>query len=131
MDFLEDTNKLRFADIVIRQGKRVRAWDFWCARTYLAIFLLSVALAGWFLFRRRGAEHSQWPAFLVLFLYSANFGNVLGVSIIHTMEVDRYSMVLFITALLAQLYAIRWLLEIALAELGKNPRAALDSVIRA
>ena len=47
------------------------------------------------------------------------------------MEVDRYSMVLFITALLAQLYAIRWLLEIALAELGKNPRAALDSVIRA
>jgi len=131
LDFLEDTNKLRFADIVIRQGKRVRAWDFWCARTYLAIFLLSVALAGWFLFRRRGAEHSQWPAFLVLFLYSANFGNVLGVSIIHTMEVDRYSMVLFITALLAQLYAIRWLLEIALAELGKNPCAALDSVIRA
>ena len=92
---------------------------------------MSVALAGWFLFRRRGAEHSQWPAFLVLFLYSANFGNVLGVSIIHTMEVDRYSMVLFITALLAQLYAIRWLLEIALAELGKNPCAALDSVIRA
>ena len=119
-DFLERTNQLRFADIVIRQDKRVRAWDALCARTYLAIFLLSVPLAGWFLFRRRGAEHSQWPAFLVLFLYSANFGNVLGISIIHTMEVDRYSMVLFITALLAQLYAIRWLLEIALARLSET-----------
>jgi len=119
-DFLERTNQLRFADIVIRQDKRVRAWDALCARTYLAIFLLSVPLAGWFLFRRPGAEHSQWPAFLVLFLYSANFGNVLGISIIHTMEVDRYSMVLFITALLAQLYAIRWLLEIALARLSET-----------
>jgi len=119
-DFLERTNQLRFADIVIRQDKRVRAWDALCARTYLAIFLLSVPLAGWFLFRRRGAEHSQWPAFLVLFLYSANFGNVLGISIIHTMEVNRYSMVLFITALLAQLYAIRWLLEIALARLSET-----------
>ena len=124
LDFLEDTNKLRFADIVIHQDKRVRAWDIWCARTYLPILLLSVAFAGWFLFRRRGAEHSQWPAFLVLFLYSANFGNVLGISIIHTMEVDRYSMVLFITALLAQLYAIRWLLEITLAKLGKPTRSA-------
>ncbi len=119
-DFLERTNQLRFADIVIRQDKRVRAWDALCARTYLAIFLLSVPLAGWFLFRRPGAEHSQWPAFLVLFLYSANFGNVLGISIIHTMEVNRYSMVLFITALLAQLYAIRWLLEIALARLSET-----------
>ena len=119
-DFLERTNQLRFADIVIRQDKRVRAWDALCARTYLAIFLLSVPLAGWFLFRRPGAGHSQWPAFLVLFLYSANFGNVLGISIIHTMEVDRYSMVLFITALLAQLYAIRWLLEIALARLSET-----------
>jgi len=119
-DFLERTNQLRFADIVIRQDKRVRAWDALCARTYLAIFLLSVPLAGWFLFRRRGAEHSQLPAFLVLFLCSANFGNVLGISIIHTMEVNRYSMVLFITALLAQLYAIRWLLEIALARLSET-----------
>jgi hypothetical protein len=117
LDFLERTNNLRFADIVIRQGKLVRAWNVLCARTYLAIFLLSVPLAGWFLFKRGGPEHSQWPPFLVVFLYSANFGNVLGLSVVHTMEVDRYSMVLLITALLAQLYAIRWLLEIALANL--------------
>jgi hypothetical protein len=122
LDFLERTNKLRFADIVIRQEKLVRAWNVLCARTYLAIFLLSVPLAGWFLFKRGGAEHSQWPPFLVVFLYSANFGNVLGLSVVHTMEVDRYSMVLLITALLAQLYAIRWLLEIALAKLCEAHR---------
>jgi hypothetical protein len=120
LDFLERTNKLRFADVVIRQEKLVRAWNVLCARTYLAIFLLSVPLAGWFLFKRGGAEHSRWPPFLVVFLYSANFGNVLGLSVVHTMEVDRYSMVLFITALLAQLYAIRWLLEIALARLSET-----------
>jgi hypothetical protein len=120
VDFLERTNKLRFADIVIHQDKLVRAWNVLCARTYLAIFLLSVPLAGWFLFKRGGAEHSQWPPFLVVFLYSANLGNVLGLSVVHTMEVDRYSMVLFIMALLAQLYAIRWLLEIALVKLGQT-----------
>jgi hypothetical protein len=117
LDFLERTNKLRFADIVIRQNKLVRAWNVLCARTYLSIFLLSVPLAGWFLFKRGGAEHSQWPPFLVIFFYFANFGNVLGLSVVHTMEVDRYSIVLLITALSAQLYAIRWLLEIALAKL--------------
>ena len=120
LDFLERTNKLRVAGIVIRQDKRVGAWNALCARAYLAIFLLSVPLAGWFLFKRGGAEHSQWPPFLVIFLYSANFGNVLGLSVVHTMEVDRYSMVLLITALLAQLYAVRWLLEIALAKLGQT-----------
>jgi hypothetical protein len=119
LDFLERTNRLRFAKIVFRQDKLVAVWNVLCARTYLAIFLLSVPLAGWFLLKRGGAEHSQWPSFLVVFLYSANFGNVLGLSVVHTMEVDRYSMVLFTTALLAQLYAIRWLLEIALMKLHR------------
>jgi hypothetical protein len=120
VDFLERTNQLRFAGLVIHQDKLVRTWNALCARIFLPIFLLSAPLAAWFLFKRRDAEHSPWPPFLVLFLYSASFGNVLGISVVHTMEVDRYSMVLLITALLAQLYAIRWLFEIAATKLRES-----------
>jgi hypothetical protein len=113
-DFLEHTKKLRLTNIVIHQNKLVRIWNIWFARSYLAIFLVSIPLAGWFLLKRNGSEELKWPAFLVIFLYSANFGSVFGISVIHTMEVWRYSAVQFIAAVLAQFWAIRWLLEIAL-----------------
>jgi hypothetical protein len=113
-DFVTRTKNLRLTDIVIHQNKLVRMWNIWCARSYLAIFLVSVPLAGWFLLKPNGAEGLKWPAFLVIFLYSANFGSVLGIAVIHMMEVWRYSSVQFIAAVLAQFWAIRWLVEIAL-----------------
>jgi hypothetical protein len=116
-DFLERTKKLRFTNINIPQDKRIRTWNIYCARTYLAILLLSVPLAICFLLKRSKSEESKWPAFFVILLYSANFGNVLGISVVHTMEVARYSTVQFIGALFAQLWAIRWLFEIALTRL--------------
>jgi hypothetical protein len=112
--FLERTETLRFTGAVIRQNRLVRAWNIWCARSYLAILLVSIPLAGWFVLKRGNSEKSKWPAFLVLLLYSTSFGNVFGISVVHSMVVDRYSTVLFIAALFAQLWAIRWLLEIAL-----------------
>jgi hypothetical protein len=48
------------------------------------------------------------------FYGSTSFGNVFGISVIHSMEVNRYSTVLLIAALFAQLWAIRWLIEIGL-----------------
>ena len=54
--------------------------------------------------------------------YTANFGNVFGISVVHSMEVKRYSSVLFIAALFAHLWAIRWLVE-----LGLPKRASLMS----
>lgn len=118
-DFLERTQKLRFTNINIPQDKRIRMWNIYCARTYLAILLLSVPLAVCFLLKRSKSEESKWPAFFVILLYSANFGNVFGISVVHTMEVPRYSAVQFIAALFAQLWAIRWLMEIALMKLDK------------
>ena len=112
--FLEHTQALRFSDIVVHQNKGVQICHVCCARTYLAILLISVPLAGWFMFKRSGSEESKWTAFLVIFFYSANFGNVFGISVVHTMEVWRYSTVLFIAALFAQLWAIRWLIEVSL-----------------
>ena len=78
---------------------------------------MSVPFAVWFLLKRSNSQGLKWPAFLVIFLYSANFGNVFGISVVHSMEVPRYSTVQFIGALFAQLWAIRWLIEIALMRL--------------
>jgi hypothetical protein len=113
-DFLERTQTLRLSNIVVHQKKVVQICHVCCARTYLAILLISVPLAVWFMLKRSSSEESKWPAFLVVFLYSTSFGNVFGISVIHSMEVGRYSTVLFIAALFAQLWAIRWLIEIAL-----------------
>jgi hypothetical protein len=113
-DFLERTQKLRWTGVLIQQNKLMKACNTWCARSYLVILLLSVSLAGWYLLKGSNSDRSKWPAFLVIFLYSANFGNVFGISVVHSMVVDRYSGVLFITALFAQLWAIRWLIEITL-----------------
>jgi hypothetical protein len=82
-----------------------------------------VPLAGWFLLRRNNSEDLKWSSFFVIFFCSANFGNVFSISVVHSMEVDRYSSVLFIGALFAQLWAIRWLVEIALTKLKALKRA--------
>lgn len=114
--FVERTKALCSSDTVIRQKRSIRMCNIFCARSYLAILLVSVPLAVWFVFKRNNSEQRKLPAFFVLLFYTANFGNVFGVSIVHTMEVDRYVAVLFITALFAHLWAIRWLVELGLAK---------------
>jgi hypothetical protein len=112
--FFKRTQTLRFSNVVVRQTKLAQIGHVCCARSYLAILLISLPLAGWFVLKRSSPGESKWPALLVVVLYSTSFGNVFGISVIHSMEVARYSTVLFIAALLAHLWAIRWLIEIAL-----------------
>jgi hypothetical protein len=80
---------------------------------------MSIPLAVWLLFKRSNSQELKWPAFFVILFYSASFGNVFGISVVHTMEVLRYSDVQFIATLFAQLWAIRWLMEIALMKLHR------------
>ena len=118
--FLQRTQTLRTRNIVVHQNQAVQLLHVCCARTYLPILLFSIPLAGWFLFKKQGSDKTKWPAFWVLFFYSATFGNVFGVCVVHSMEVSRYSTVLFISALFAQLWAIRWLIELSLAAFNKT-----------
>jgi hypothetical protein len=115
--FLERTKTLCSSEVVIHQNKLARIGHVRFAQSYLAILLISASLAGWFLIKRSNSEDLKWSSFFVIFFYSANFGNVFSISIVHSMEVDRYSNVLFIEALFAQLWAMRWLIEIALMKL--------------
>jgi hypothetical protein len=83
------------------------------------ILLISVPLAGWCLLKPNSSGGAKWPAWWVLFFYSAAFGNVLAVSSVHSMEVPRYSTVLFFSALFAHFWAIRWLIELGLAKVRR------------
>jgi hypothetical protein len=58
----------------------------------------------------------------VPFFFLVNLGNVLAISTVHSMEVLRYSTVLFATALFAELWAIRYLLEFVLQKLPAKRR---------
>jgi hypothetical protein len=126
--FLERTQTLCFSNVVVHQSKLAQIGHVCCARSYLAILLISLPLAGWFVLKRSTSGESKWPAFLVVLFYSTSFGNVFGISVIHSMEVARYSTVLFIAALLAHLWAIRWLIEIALnLRQASYPRNVTDN----
>lgn len=117
--FLERTETLRSRNIVVHQNKAVRLLLVCCARTYLVILLISVPLAIWSLLKPNGSDEAKWPGWWVIFFYSATFGNVLGVSVVHSMEVPRYSTVLFFSALFAHFWAIRWLIELGLAKVRR------------
>jgi hypothetical protein len=120
--FLERTRTLASQNIVVRQNSAVRLFHVCFARTYLPILFISVPLAGLVLLKRNAAATSKWPAFWVLFFYFATFANALGVSVVHSMEVARYSTILFVSAVFAQLWAIRWLIETGLATSAKLRR---------
>jgi hypothetical protein len=51
---------------------------------------------------------------LVIFFFLPNFGNVLAISAVHSMEVLRYSTIQFAAALFCELWAIRYLLDLGL-----------------
>lgn len=109
--FHERTDRLRTAHIVIEERRAIDLGKKLFRRSYLAILLATVFLASWVLVRRKNSSGLIGPAFLVFVFYSANFGNVLGISIVHSMDVLRYSTVQFLGALFAELFAIRWLAE--------------------
>jgi hypothetical protein len=115
--FLKRTLGLCSTEDVIHQNKLAQIGHVRFARSYLSILLISIPLAAWSMFKRSDSEDSKWPAVLVVLLQSAVFGNVFSISVVHSMEVDRYSSVLFIAALFALLWAMRWLIEIALMKL--------------
>ena len=101
-------------EIVFNSGKRVFFCHTVLARAYLPAVLLSVALAlGVILFGKRNPDR-RWPSLLLIFFFLASFGNVLAISVVHSMEVLRYSTVQFAAALFAELWAIRYLLDFAL-----------------
>src|SRR5207244_2325776 len=59
--FFERTQTLRFSNVVVHQTKLARIGHVCCARSYLAILLISLPLAGWFVLKRRSPGKSEGP----------------------------------------------------------------------
>jgi hypothetical protein len=109
-----DTEALLSHEVVFNSGKRLFFMHTVLARAYLPLLLVSAGLATWALLMRKRAAPSDWSPLLVIIFFLPNFGNVLGISTIHSMEVLRYSTVQFAAALFAELWAFRYLLGFAL-----------------
>lgn len=95
----------------LRSGKALVFFHALFARAYLPVLLVSAGLAFWVLLVQKPSGRGRIPSLIVLFLFLANFGNVLAISAVHSMQVDRYSTVQFAAALFAELWAMRCLLE--------------------
>lgn len=93
---------LRFYRGAAREPFGITEAQKFFARTFLAILLLSLVTIYPLVRRGFGAAVG-----LGLILYALIFGNVLSIAAVHTMEVSRYSEVLFLVALLASLWSLR------------------------
>lgn len=92
-----------------RDWRAIHSLTNLAGRAYLPSLLLSFFACLWCRARRGSDDETQRGALLVIFLYAATFANVLSISVVHSMEVQRYSTVLFLPALLAELWAVFWI----------------------
>lgn len=111
----------------LRSGKPLLFFHALFARAYLPLLLVSAGLALWVLFVRKPSGPGRISSLIVFFLFLANFGNVLAISVVHSMQVDRYSTVQFAAALFAEIWAIRYLLAFGLRRYqARKASAPLD-----
>ena len=111
---LAATQEITAHETFFDSGKRLFFLHSILARIYLPLLIISVGLALWAIAFQKLPAAEKWPPLLVILLFLVNFGNVLAISVVHSMEVQRYSTVQFAAALFAELWAIRYLLGFVL-----------------
>ena len=103
----------------IGEGAAVAAANVLLAQLYCLVCLGGILIALWLLFRHSCARDAVSAPLLTIFLCLPNLANTLGISVIHTMEVDRYAYVQFGAALLAELWILRCLLALSLTRMNR------------
>jgi hypothetical protein len=115
VDFMKRTQVLARRALVVPQSAYIRRPLGVLAVAYRPLLLIALALSAAVFLHKGTRRRLGWlAAFLVCFLYSANFGNVFGLSLVHTMEVPRYSTVQMFFTILAQFLTILLILEVLL-----------------
>ena len=104
------TQEITAYETYFDSGKRLCFYHSILARSYLPLLIISTGLALLAIAFQKLPAAEKWPPLLVILLFLVNFGNVLAISVVHSMEVQRYSTVQFAAALFAELWAIRYLL---------------------
>src|SRR6266446_4259001 len=129
VDFMKRTQVLARGAPVVEQSAYIRRPLGVLAVTYRPLLLIALALSAAVFLHEGTRRRLGWlAAFSLFFLYSANFGNVFGLSVVHTMEVPRYSTVQMFFAILAQFLTILLILEVLLGSrdlIGRKPASQL------
>jgi hypothetical protein len=89
------------------------------AQGYRFVCLLGVSVALWLLVCRPRLVPDISGPLLAIFLCLPNLANTFSISLIHVMDVDRYSQVQFGAALLAELWILRWLLALSSTKMNR------------
>jgi hypothetical protein len=126
---LSATQEITVHETYFDSGKRLFFYQTILAWSYLPLLIIGVGLALWAIAFQKLPAAGKWPPLLVIFLFLVNFGNVLAISAVHSMEVQRYSTVQFAAALFAELWALRYLLGFILGRFRagrpvRHPRQA-------
>jgi hypothetical protein len=114
--YVADVEKLKDSTQVWKQTKTVSREQKYFRAAYLASLLISLLIGITVLVRR--AQFGEWigPALWTLYLFGFNLGNVLTISVAHTVQVSRYVQNQLVFTLLAEGAGI--LLFVVLAERG-------------
>jgi len=110
--YVAETDSLSRSEIRIPEGSKTCAINRGFAQAFLPVCLLGLLLALWILARSASSSDRLAGAWLTIFLLLPNFANTFAISLLHTMDVDRYSQVQFGVALLAELWIVVWLLHL-------------------
>jgi hypothetical protein len=114
VDFMGRTELLARSAPVVQQPVYMRKTLFKLARTYLALLIIALGLSGAVLLHKPLQRRLGWLAALVLLGYLYNAAACLEVAVIHSLDDRRYITVQMFLTLLAQFFALWFILEFAL-----------------
>jgi hypothetical protein len=112
--FMDRTRLLAVSAPVVQQRAYIRKPLYVLAVTYLPLLLIAFSLSAGVLFQRKWRKHLRWLAALVLLAYLYNAAACLEVAVLHELDDRRYVTVQMFPTLLAQFFALWFVLEFAL-----------------
>src|SRR5438093_1321320 len=114
VEFMRRTELLARNAPVVQQRGYIRKPLGVLAATYLPLLLIALALSAVAFMQEERRRHLGWLAALVLFVYSYNLASCLEVAVIQTLQYPRFVTVQMYFSLLAQFFALWFILELAL-----------------
>jgi len=117
--FISRTQLLARNAPVVQQRRYIRKPLGVLAATYLPLLLIALALSAVAFMQEERRRRLGWLAALVLFVYSYNLASCFEVAVIQTLQYPRFVTVQMYFSLLAQFFALWFILEFALEVRGR------------
>jgi hypothetical protein len=125
--FMNRTRLLAVSAPVVQQRAYIRKPLYVLAVTYLPLLLIAFSLSAGVLLQRKWRKHLRWLAALVLLAYLYNAAACFEVAVIHELDNPRYVIVQMFLSLLAQFFALWFVLEFALEMRARAKSSCSDT----